>query len=73
MLFCARNQDRNRMAPNQRDPNKRLFSVSIETSLLERIEDAAAELGITRVAFLKAAAAEKLAAMAKAKRVKKEK
>lgn len=61
------------MAPNQRDPNKRLFSVALEIDLLARIEAAAAELGITRVAFLKAAAAEKLAAMDRAKRVKKEK
>ena len=73
MLDCQRNQDRNRMAPNQRAENKRLFSIAIEIDLLARIEAAASELGITRVAFLKAAAAEKLAAMDRAKRVKKEK
>lgn len=58
------------MAPNQRDENKRLFSVSLEKLLVLRIEDAAAELGMTRNGFIKEAAAEKLAALDKAKRAK---
>jgi metal-responsive CopG/Arc/MetJ family transcriptional regulator len=58
------------MAPNQRDENKRIFSVSFEKTLLARIESACAELGTNRVAFLKDAATEKLAAMDKEKRKK---
>lgn len=48
--------------PNQRDKNKKLFSVSIDKKTLAQIEEACKELGITRVEFLRMAAAEKLEA-----------
>lgn len=48
--------------PNQRDKNKKLFSVSMDKKVLAQIEAACKELGITRVEFLRLAAEEKLSA-----------
>jgi len=48
--------------PNQRDKNKKLFSVSMDKKTLALIEAACKELGISRVEFLRMAAEEKLAA-----------
>lgn len=56
------------MAPSQRDPNKRAFSVSFEKKLIERIDTACQEEGTNRTAFLKSAATEKLDQLAKAER-----
>lgn len=42
--------------PNQRDPEKQLFSVSMKKDTLERIARACRELGITRVDFLRMSA-----------------
>ncbi len=46
--------------PNQRDPKKRLFSVSIDRKVLEKIEEECRKLGISRVEYLRMAALEKL-------------
>jgi metal-responsive CopG/Arc/MetJ family transcriptional regulator len=43
--------------PNKRASNKRVFSVSIEKTLLAQIEAEAKRLGINRNTFIKAAAA----------------
>lgn len=47
--------------PNQRDKNKKLFSVSMDKRLLAQIEKICKEMGISRVEFLRLAAQEKLA------------
>lgn len=46
--------------PNQRDKNKKLFSVSMDKKLLAQIEKICKEMGISRVEFLRLAAQEKL-------------
>ena len=51
--------------PNQRDKNKKLFSVSMDKKTLAQIEAVCKELGITRVEFLRRAAEEKLSAKKK--------
>lgn len=47
--------------PNQRDKNKKLFSVSIDKKVLAAVEEAAKRMGLTRVEFLRIATEEKLA------------
>lgn len=46
--------------PNQRDKNKRLFSVSMEKELLEEIQAFCERHNLNRVEFLRLAAEEKL-------------
>lgn len=47
--------------PNQRDKNKKLFSIAIDKKVLAAVEEAARRMGLTRVEFLRIAAEEKLA------------
>jgi predicted HicB family RNase H-like nuclease len=53
--WCNTPCDRRHM-PNKRASNKRVFSVSIEKTLLAQIEAEAKRLGIDRNTFIKAAA-----------------
>lgn len=46
--------------PNQRDPNKKLFSIAVDKKDLEKIEEAARKLGITRTEFIRLAAKKEL-------------
>lgn len=48
--------------PNQRDKNKKLFSVAVDKKMLAEIEKEAKKLGISRVEYLRLAAVEKLEA-----------
>ena len=48
------------MAPNQRAANKKVFSVSLDTGLLDETADVCKDLSMNRNAFITEAIAEKI-------------
>lgn len=48
------------MAPNQRAANKKVFSVSLDTSMLKEAADLCKELQINRNSFIAEAVADKI-------------